>query len=167
MIDDWRTVHPFEEGQYYSPVKRALNRIITSVPYTLFSTYSGSNSSYGFYAPSVGSEFMLSFKVMDATNTIIGLETRPELNMDESKLRFDLCTMPVQDMLLDTSSVASTYTKIMMHQIAAHFLNKYEAGVWVMANIYVYKYPGLEAYLNRKGPREVSEMAAYKFKTFK
>lgn len=166
LVDDWRTVYPREEGEFPSLYKRVLSSITTSDTYTMISTYTGTNSSYGFYAPSVGSEFMLSFKVIDEKGDIIGMKTGPDLIQDESKMRFDLCTMPVQDMLLDTGSIAASYTKIMMHQISDHVRKQFEGGDHVIANIYIYKYPTPEEYLQNKGPREVSEVAKYKFDQF-
>lgn len=164
FIGDLKTVTLSQE---VSGFENFIARITSSDVFTTFSTYTGSNSSYGFYAPSVGSEFMMSFKILDSSNNIIGVHNGPELQQDESKLRFELCTLPVQEKLLNPNSIANDYTKIMMHQISSYLKNGYKNSNWVAANIYVYKYPTKEEYLNYKGPRNVVEVARYNFKKFR
>lgn len=167
FIGDLKTVTGSQDSVSISGFEKFIVRITSSYVFTTCSTYTGSNSSYGFYAPSVGSEFLMSFKVLDSSNNIIGVHNGPELRQDESKLRFELCTLPVQEKLLNPNSIANDYTKIMMHQISSHLKNGYKNSHWVAANIYVYKYPTKQEYLNYKGPRNVVEVARYNFKKFR
>ncbi|MCH2217238.1 MAG: hypothetical protein MK076_04025, partial [Flavobacteriales bacterium] len=75
---------------------------ITSSPiFKAYTNYSGTDSSYGFFSPNVGSEFVMSFAVLDRDGKRLGEHQFPaSLEQNESKVRFNMCTFPMMDKIM-------------------------------------------------------------------
>ena len=97
---------------------------------------------------------------------ILGVHTGPELQLTESNLRFNLCTLPVQEKLTSENSIVSDYVKVMEHQIGQHIISDYPNDKWVDASIYLYEYPNTNQYINGD-KRLVKELLRYNFCNFK
>jgi hypothetical protein len=121
---------------------------ITSSPiFKAYSNYSGTNSSYGFFSPNVGSEFVMSFAVLDRNGKRLGEHQAPaSLEQNESIVRFNMCSFPMMDkiMLEETNELLDKYFEVMMHQIAENVKNHYETGYKVISEIYIHQPPTIK-----------------------
>jgi hypothetical protein len=115
----------------------------TSV-YSMYSNYTGTNSGYGFYGPNVGSEFILSFTVVDKEGNVLGKHRRPsDIIQTESKQRFDLCTYPMMMRIEQGSEnkLLEDYFKVLLHQIGESIYDQYDVANKVIAEVYVHNFP--------------------------
>lgn len=127
-------------------------RIASSPILKFYSAYSGTNSSYGFFGPNVGSDFPLSFWVYDEDCNLLSIKTRPHLEQTESKMRFALCTLPIGDKIGVTTSnyILNRYIEIMLHQIATDVRSEFANGKYVEAKVYATDYPKIQEFLSGK-----------------
>lgn len=155
----------FNEDDEKLNITLILEKLTSSNFYDLYTTYSGTNSSYGFYAPNVGSEFTHSYTIINSELEILDAYTSPEFLQRESNFRFNLCTLPIQDMLLDSLSISNSYVKVMEHQISEHLIKKHKEAKCVIARIYLCQYPKTEEYIIGKR-RVFNEVVQYNFCDF-
>ncbi len=116
-----------------------------------YANYTGTNSGYGFYSPNVGNEFIMSFAVLDHNGKLLGEHQHPlSLEQNESRSRFNLCTFPMMKriMLEEPNEIYDKHFKVMMHQIAKDIKVYYDTGHKVISEVYIHRYPKIEAFLN-------------------
>jgi hypothetical protein len=163
MADYYDLYHPLSQRPAYN---RLSNHVLDSDVFGLYAAYSGTNSSYGFYAPTVGSEFYCIFGLYK-DKKLQHVFTGPALTRSESNLRYSLTTLPVQDMLVDSNSVATSYMKVMMHEMSRYARNIFQSDdLTVSARIRMYKYPTPAEYLSGKEKNTVL-IKRYEFSHFK
>lgn len=121
---------------------------ITSSPiFKAYSNYSGTDSSYGFFSPNVGSEFVMSFAVLDRNGKRLGEHQSPaSLRQNESQIRFNMCTFPMMDKIMmdEPNELFDKYFEVMMHQIAENIKDSYETGYKVISEIYIHQPPTIQ-----------------------
>lgn len=116
--------------------------IISSPIFKTYANYTGTDASYGFFSPNVGSEFVLLFSVLDSHGKLLGEHESPaSLIQKESHARFNLCTFPMMDkiMLGKPHELFDKYFELMMHQIAENINESYEEGHKVISEIYIHQ----------------------------
>lgn len=149
IIEDYYTLED-PNGIHTEDLKIGL--IIGESPiFKTYANYSGTSSGYGFYSPNVGSEFVMSFAVLDQDGKILGQHQNPiNFKQKESLSRFSLCTLPMMQRIIikESNEIYDNYFKVMMHQIAESIKDSYAEGYKVVAEIYIHKYPNIERSLN-------------------
>lgn len=121
--------------------------------FKIYANYTGTNSGYGFYSPNVGSEFVMSFMVLDTKGKLLGEHQSPiSLQQKESHSRFNLCTFPMMDriMLKEPNEIYDKYFEVMMHQIAKNIKDTYQTGYKVISEIYIHRSTTIKESLDRK-----------------
>jgi len=142
----------FYNGEDYKPSK--IDLVLKKVVFTPFisnySSYAGTDASYGFYAPNVASQFTMSLSVIDSTGLVIANVKRPNLKQSESIMRFDLCLSMMQQKLgwANSNEILNNFFKVMIHQIAMDVKKDFPLAKTVSVSIYLYDYPTIGEYLN-------------------
>lgn len=135
--------------------------------FKIYSNYTGTNSGYGFFAPNVGSEFVMTFTVLDCENKLLGEHQSPQsLKQNESRSRFNLCAYPMMEriMLGEQNLIYSSYFNVMLHQIAEDINSNYNTGHKVVSEIYMHQYPKIEEALNGNTEKfQLLERFTYRF----
>lgn len=118
-----------------------------------YANYTGTDAGYGFYSPNVGSEFVMSFAVVDCDGKLLGEHQAPiSLRQKESKVRFNLCTFPMMEriMLGEPNEIYDKYFEVMMHQIAKNINDSYETANKVVSEIYIHQPAQIQEALDGK-----------------
>ncbi|WP_420570927.1 hypothetical protein [Kordia sp.] len=121
--------------------------------FNAYANYTGTDSGYGFYSPNVGSEFVMSFAVLDCNGKLLGEHESPvSLQQKESKARFNLCTFPMMQRitLKEPNEIYDKYFEVMMHQIAKNINDSYETGSKVISEIYIHRPTKIQESLDGK-----------------
>ncbi|QHI37776.1 hypothetical protein IMCC3317_31580 [Kordia antarctica] len=134
-----------------------IGHAIESSPiFKTYANYTGTDAGYGFYSPNVGSEFVMSFAVVDCDGKLLGEHQAPiSLQQKESKVRFNLCTFPMMEriMLDEPNEIYDKYFEVMMHQIAKNINDSYETGSKVISEIYIHQPAQIQETLDGKTER--------------
>jgi hypothetical protein len=145
LVGDYNTLSESNDTQQED---LKIGTAITSSPiFKAYSNYSGTDTSYGFFSPNVGSEFVMSFAVLDRDGKRLGEHQSPtSLQQNESKVRFNLCTFPMMDKITldEPNELFDKYMEVMMHQIAEDINDTYEAGHKVVSEIYIHQPPTIK-----------------------
>jgi hypothetical protein len=145
LVGDYHTMSKSNDAQE-KDVK--IGTAITSSPiFRAYSNYSGTDTSYGFFSPNVGSEFVMSFAVSDRNGKRLGEHQAPaSLQQNESIVRFNMCAFPMMDkiMLKEPNELFDKYFEVMMHQIAENIKDTYETGYKVVSEIYIHQPPTIK-----------------------
>lgn len=155
MTDYYRLTDSVETHQEELKIGYAIE---SSPIFKTYANYTGTNSGYGFYSPNVGSEFVLSFAVIDYQGKLLGEHQSPiNLKQNESKSRFNLCTFPMMEriMLEEPNEIYDKYFEVMMHQIAKNIKDSYATGYKVVSEIYIHKPPKIQESLEGKNEKFV------------
>ncbi len=165
LVDGYYVTNNRKEECKNDKFLQAGNKILTSGLYKLYTNYTGTNSGYGFYGPNVGSEFILSFTVLDSDNKVLGKHRRPStIIQNESKQRFDLCTYPMMLRIEqeNKNKILDDYFEVLLHQISEKINNEYDSGYKVIAEIFLHDFPDIEN--SSKGEQEGFKiLERYKF----
>jgi hypothetical protein len=134
--------------------KNKLIKLIDDLVYNskiwCYATFAGINSTYNFYAPNVGSEFLMSFTLFNKNEEIICRRTSPNLKQNESLQRFLLCTMVMQDKLLlkNKDTLTNNYIKVIIKQISKTIKSEIPTCLKIKAFIYLYEFPTSKNYIS-------------------
>lgn len=107
-----------------------------------YANYTGTDCGYGFFSPNVGSEFVMSFTVVDETGKVLGEHQTPNtLVQNESRVRFNLCAYPMMEriMLEEPNEIYDKYFEVMMHQIAQNINSTYTNAHRVISETYMHR----------------------------
>jgi hypothetical protein len=149
LITDYYLVRP-ELDKTENAYLNAGRHVIMSDLYQTYASYTGTSSGYGFFAPSVGSEFILLFSVYDDAGTLLGVDKYPQsLIQNESRNRFDMYTLPMMKRLKNgKNELLNDYFEVMLHEVSRKISNGYEAGNKVVCEAFIHKYPEIEDFKN-------------------
>lgn len=163
IMEDYLTLDD-PDGTHTEDLK--IGRIIGDTPiFRMYANYTGTSSGYGFYSPNVGSEFIMSFTVLDKDGKVLGQHQNPiNLKQKESLARFSLCTVPMMQRIIikESNEIYDNYFKVMLHQIAEGINDYYSDGYKVIAEIYVQKYPKIQQLLDGE-TEKFALLERYKF----
>lgn len=152
LLGDYEMMSDKEDTQVEKDVK--IGSALRSSPiFKTYANYTGTDTSYGFFSPNVGSEFVLSFAVLDRDGKLLGEHQTPtSLQQKESKVRFNLCTFPMMDkiMMEEPNELFDDYFEVMMHQIAENIKKSYKTGYKVVSEIYIHQPATIEQTLEGK-----------------
>lgn len=140
LIRDYYTLT--EPNESHAEELRIGYAIESSPIFKTYANYTGTNSGYGFFSPNVGSEFIMSFAVLNHQGELLGEHQAPvSLQQNESQARFNLCTFPMMEriMLGEPNEIYDKYFEVMMHQIAKNINDSYETGSKVISEIYIHQ----------------------------
>ena len=154
LLGDYETMSD-NDTQVEKDVKIG-SAILGSPIFKTYANYTGTDTSYGFFSPNVGSEFVLSFVVFDGNGKLLGEHQSPaSLEQNESKVRFNLCTFPMMDriMMEEPNELFDKYFEVMMHQIAENIKESYQTGYKVVSEIYIHQPATIKETLEGKTER--------------
>lgn len=137
----------YENKKYDKHLVYAMSENIAQLkPVNIFTSYTGFDTGYGFYAPNVASDFVMSFELQDKNGKILEQKTLPYFKNKESRVRFTT----VFNMFLDKISSKNIYDKkyyqyldIIIRQIAEHVMTENSKAVSVTTKLYLYDYPSI------------------------
>ncbi|WP_126652509.1 hypothetical protein [Chryseobacterium aureum] len=135
----------YENKDYKKPLAYTISEhIAQSKPVNIFTSYTGFDTGYGFYAPNVASDFVMSFELKDQNGNILEQKNLPYFKNKESRVRYTT----VFNMFLDKISDKSHYDKkyyqylnIIIRQMAAHVMKENPKATSVTTKLYLYDYP--------------------------
>ncbi|RNA61041.1 hypothetical protein D1631_03360 [Chryseobacterium nematophagum] len=79
----------YENKSYEKPILyQATESIVQSEAVSIFASYTGFDTGYGFYAPNVASDFVLTFELKDKNGNIIEEKAMPSFQKKESVVRY-------------------------------------------------------------------------------
>lgn len=146
----------YENGAYDKPwIYEAVEGFVYAPPVNVFIAYTGFDTGYGFFAPNVASDFVLTFEIRDSSGAIMTQQAMPRFRQKESVVRFT----SVFNMFLDKISKAETdagdqylqYLDVVIRQIALSVKKDYPGAATVAARLYLYDFPTIAQY--RAGDR--------------
>jgi hypothetical protein len=135
----------YEDKNYEKPLAYSIAEDIAQLkPVNIFTSYTGFDTGYGFYAPNVASDFVMSFELRDKNGKVLGQKTHPYFKNKESRVRYTT----VFNMFLDKISTKNIYDKkyyqyldIIIRQIAAHVMAENPNAASITTKLYLYDYP--------------------------
>ena len=144
-------------GYYYGPkynrgtLYKISENISYSNPIAFYSTYTGTATTYGFYAPNVASQFLMNFIVFDKNGKQLDVRISPNFKHKESKHRFALCTSIMMDkMEIKQSKMINEpldgYIKVMLHEIAMNIKKEYTGAYKIFANVFLHEFPSIKEF---------------------
>ncbi|CAI8711908.1 hypothetical protein [Chryseobacterium sp. IT-36CA2] len=144
----------YEDKNYEKPLAYSIAEDITqSKPVNIFTSYTGFDTGYGFYAPNVASDFVMSFELKDQNGNILEQKNLPYFKNKESRVRYTT----VFNMFLDKISDKNKYDKkyyqyldIIIRQIAAHVMKENPKAASVTTKLYLYDYPTIANFKQEK-----------------
>ncbi|GEJ47048.1 MULTISPECIES: hypothetical protein [unclassified Chryseobacterium] len=144
----------YENKNYEKPLLYKISEnIAQSKPINIFTSYTGFDTGYGFYAPNVASDFVMSFELKDKNGNILEQKTMPYFKNKESRVRYTT----VFNMFLDKMSDKNTYDQkyyqyldIIIRQIAAHVIRENPNAFSVTTKLYLYDYPTITGFKKGK-----------------
>lgn len=140
-----------------SVVYPLLESVALSFPVAGYGAYAGTNTGYGFYAPNVGSQFIMGFEVYDISCKMLVKRMYPHFMNTESVLRFSLCTALMREKLSRerNNEGLEKFMKLMLHQISMYIKKDLPAAHSVRARVYLYTYPPIGDFLNGKEEQSI------------
>ncbi|NIF03823.1 hypothetical protein F3J23_00040 [Chryseobacterium sp. Tr-659] len=156
----------YENKSYQKPLAYRISEDITLFkPVSIFASYTGFDTGYGFYAPNVASDFVMIFELKDKNGNVLEEKTMPNFKSKESRVRYTT----VFNMFLDKISDRNRYDRkyyqyldIIIQQIAAHVMKENPKAASVTTRLYLYDYPSIAEF--RKGKTNESLILVDEFK---
>lgn len=146
----------YEKTEYKKPwVYRAVENFVYAKPVNVFIAYTGFDTGYGFFAPNVASDFVLTFEIRDSSGAVVAQQAMPQFRQKESVVRFT----SVFNMFLDKISKESAengdeylqYLDVVIRQIALSVKKDHPGAATVKARLFLYDFPTIAQY--RAGDR--------------
>jgi hypothetical protein len=139
-------------GFYYDKEKARGNRLFNSLdfvedcrPYSLFLSYTGLETGYGFFAPNVASDFVLEFDCIDSTGKKSSASTSCLLKTKEASLRLNTaCSMFMYYVRPDSTSPDKDKCRIFLKGLCLRLLEANRDISSVTARVYLYHHPFLK-----------------------
>lgn len=144
----------YDNKDYEKPISyTACEKIMDFEPIHIFTSNTGFDTGYGFFAPNVASDFVLNFELRDKDGNIIEEKSTPAFKNKESLVRYTT----VFNMFLDKISGDKNnsdnkyyqYLDLIIQQIALNVLKENVNASNVTARLYLYDYPTIKDF--RKG----------------
>lgn len=115
-----------------------------------YSVLAGIDAGYGFFAPNVASEYVLSFDCYEAEGTLLYRRTMPGFRQRESATRYVTMLGAFQDKLVaimdgeeDASDVRQRHLNAIVRSMAMNMLEKDGGVSRIQAKLYLYDFPSL------------------------
>lgn len=157
----------YENKSYEKPfVYKASESIVQSDPVSIFASYTGFDTGYGFYAPNVASDFVLTFELKDKNGNTIEEKAMPEFQKKESIVRYTT----IFNLFLDKISGDKNkfdnkyyqYLDLIIKEISLNVMKENENATGVTARLYLYDFPSLDNY--KKGNKKEDFILVNEFK---
>ena len=157
----------YEDGQYTKPfIYQATEVLVKSTPVSRFIAYTGFDTGYGFFAPNVGSDFVLLFDIQDSLGQTIQQTAMPKFKQKESQVRytsvFNMFLERVKKQEAKGKDQYKEYLDLILRQIALNVKRDYPKAAFVQAKLYLYDYPSFEKY--RQGETKENAILITEFK---
>ncbi len=154
----------YYEGKKYEPsfFAKVFDRLYDAPPVKFFSTYTGFDTGYGFFAPNVASNVVYVFEVYDETGHLVvrrfndlGLKTK------EGNLRFETFNLLFLDKLTEIGHTSEAgemeilndkYLDLLVKQMTRHVKKFYPDEYKVVTLLYLHDFPSIKRY--KEGERE-------------
>jgi hypothetical protein len=140
--------------------------VVQSEPVSIFLSYTGFDTGYGFFAPNVASDFVLMFDLKDAQGNTLQQRIMPRFEQKESMVRytsmFNMFLEKIKQAPTDSSSQYTQYLDIVIRQIAKNVQSEFPDAVTVEAKLYLYDFPSLERY--QKGDTKENAILVSEYK---
>lgn len=143
----------YENKSYQKPlVYKVSEDISQSLPVSMFASYTGFDTGYGFYAPNVASDFVMSFELKDENGNTLEEKMLPAFRSKESRVRYTTVFNMFLDKLSDKNRYDRKYYRyldLIIQQIAENVMKENPKASHVTTKLYLYDYPTIADY--RKG----------------
>ena len=135
----------YENEEYKKPLVYTVSESIAQLkPVNIFTSYTGFDTGYGFYAPNVASDFVMSFELKDKNGKVLEQKNLPYFNNKESRVRYTTVFNMFLDKISDKNRYDQKYYQyldIIIRQIAAHVMKENPQASGVITKLYLYDYP--------------------------
>jgi len=149
----------YYENKNYEPstLYKITDNIYSSSALHLFTTYTGLDTGYGFFAPNVASSFLFIFEIYDEKGDLVKIQQNIPLQSKEGFVRFTT----MNSLYLDTlnENTTETYTKyldLIGKQLTQYIYKQYPSSYTVQTNLYLYDFPQLKTLKGNKKPNHPS-----------
>ncbi|MDH6251592.1 hypothetical protein M2347_001319 [Chryseobacterium sp. H1D6B] len=158
----------YENKPYEKPfVYKASENIIQSQAVSMFASYTGFDTGYGFYAPNVASDFVLTFELKDKNGNTIDEKAMPSFQKKESIVRYTT----IFNLFLDKISGEKNkfdnkyyqYLDLIIKEIALSVMKKNANASQVTARLYLYDYPSITDYKKGKNKEDLILVNEFKY----
>ncbi|PWN69891.1 hypothetical protein C1631_007695 [Chryseobacterium phosphatilyticum] len=144
----------YENKTYNKPLIYTVSEEITQAkPVSMFTSYTGFDTGYGFYAPNVASDFVIKFELKDMHGHILEEKIMPSFKSKESRVRYTTVFNMLLDKLSDKNKYDPAYEQyldIIVQQIATHVMSENPEASGVTTKLYLYDYPSIVDYKQGK-----------------
>jgi hypothetical protein len=125
-------------------------------PYSLFLTYTGLETGYGFFAPNVASDFLIEFECLDSNGRKLKENAPFLMGSKEGTLRLNTASaMFMYYIRPDSSGTDGEKCKIFLKGLSLRMMEREKNISSVTARVFLYHYPDLEKYNIDKKPMYV------------
>ena len=156
----------YENKSYQKPLAYTISENITqSLPVSIFTSYTGFDTGYGFYAPNVASDFILNFELKDKNGKVLEEKSLPYFKSKESRVRYTTVFNMFLDKLSDKNQYDRKYYQyldIIIQQIARNVMVENPKATHVTTRLYLFDYPTITDF--KKGKRTENLILVDEFK---
>jgi hypothetical protein len=122
---------------------KAFDLMYDFYPITVFRSYTGLETGYGFFGPNVSSDFIIFYRVFDNNGNLI-YQSNFELSSNEGNLRF----MSLNKIFLEkiTKNANQKYNKligIILDKVSEYIAKDYPKSYTINTSVYLYDFPSI------------------------
>lgn len=142
----------YNNKEYEVPfVMKATNELHQFQPLRFFTSYTGFNTGYGFFAPNVASDFIFVFKIYNPQGQLVNVQETLKFDTKESAIRFSTFqTMFLEKLNDGTNEKYNRYLDIIIEQISQYLLDQYPPNFTIKTGLYLYDYPRVKEMMDGK-----------------
>lgn len=137
----------YEDGNYQKGFPQKLvEKLVALKPVSVFISYTGFDTGYGFFAPNVASDFILLFELKDSTGNIVESTIMPKFRNKESVIRFTTATGLFLEKVTQDSMKGKkydSYLNVIVQQIALHLKKSNPKVSHIDVGLYLYDYSSI------------------------
>lgn len=148
-IDSYTSFYDIEKVGIKKKVLDVTYAIATATGFRQYTTIAGIEAGYGFFAPNVASEYVLSFALYDKDSTFIEKRALPNFKNKESYMRYSTLLGAFQDKLVamaeeeDLNTLRQRHLNVIMKAMARQMLAKDKHLGKINTVLYLHHFPSL------------------------
>ncbi|HWV71157.1 MAG TPA: hypothetical protein VN040_05560 [Pseudosphingobacterium sp.] len=149
LLQSFALLHPKHDYKALHFVQEKLHCCVTHPAIKLYSTYSGTETIFGFFAPRVGSQYITQFKLYDAEGKLINTQNGPELQSGPGILRYARLLDSFEPLAnhsnnKDTMRYDVRYARAILYNLSRHIGRSQPRAKQVVTRIFLHQSSKLE-----------------------
>ncbi|MFC6101210.1 hypothetical protein [Olivibacter domesticus] len=143
LLQSFALLHPKHDYKALHWVQENIHAFVNLPTIKLYSTYSGTETLFGFFAPRVGSQYITQFKLYDKTGKLISTQNGPTLRSQPGVLRYARLLDSFEPLVDPSNSKDSTrydvrYARAILYNLSMHIGHSQPQATKVVSRIFLH-----------------------------